>query len=243
LPGRFAEVHVRVCEEPIGQFSPPFGEVTVIVGCTRLKFALLLSRIVGSDTLRVLTLAIVDTGPATIHGSEPSFVVPANSVVGNVVPPSVERSIFTFPLTPLDVHVIVWEDPIAQDSLPFGDVTVSVGPPATIVKLTFETSKKMLPTASTFIRAAVVGLFGIVTDSEPSFGVLASTTRGNEVPPSVESVIFTLAQVTGAPVVPATFHVTVCREPPLHDTPVLGDVTWKGPEVLVTVTVISVNCV
>lgn len=124
-----------------------------------------------------------------------------------------------------------------------GDVTVIVGPPATIVKLTFEISKKMFPTASTLIRAVVVGLFGIATDSEPSFGVLATTTIGNEVPPSVERVIFTLAQLTGAPVVPATFHAIVCREPPLHDTLVLGDVTWKGPEVLVTVTVMSVNCV
>lgn len=107
LPGRFAEAQVSVCDDPIGQLSPPFGDVTVIVGCTMLKFALLLSRTVGSDTLRILTLAVADTGPVTVQGSEPSFVVLANSVVGNVVPPSVERSIFTVPLTPLDVQVIV----------------------------------------------------------------------------------------------------------------------------------------
>ena len=40
-----------------------------------------------------------------------------------------------------------------------------------------------------------------------------------------------------------TVHVIVWVEPPAHDTAVLGDVTWNGPEVLVTVTTISVNAV
>src|SRR5437868_3090893 len=47
--------------------------------------------------------------------------------------------------------------------------------PAVIVKLAFEISKKMLPTASTLTRACVVGVFGTVTASEPSLGVVAST--------------------------------------------------------------------
>jgi hypothetical protein len=47
-----------------------------------------------------------------------------------------------------------------------------------IVKFTFETSKKMLPTASTFTRAIVVNSFGTVTTSVPSFGVLAASTFG-----------------------------------------------------------------
>jgi hypothetical protein len=46
------------------------------------------------------------------------------------------------------------------------------------VKFVFETSKKMLPTASTFTRAVVVSGFGSVTTSEPSFGVLAASTVG-----------------------------------------------------------------
>ena len=49
---------------------------------------------------------------------------------------------------------------------------------AVILKLALEISKKTLPTASTFIRAVVVAIEGTVTDSEPSFGVLANTTVG-----------------------------------------------------------------
>src|ERR1041384_4016819 len=85
--------------------------------------------------------------------------------------------------------------------------------PAVIVKLVLEISKKILPTASTFILAVVVGVLGIVTASLPSLAVLA--TRVLKVaPPSVEMDIFTLAQLTGDAVVPATFQVTVCDELP-----------------------------
>ena len=47
-----------------------------------------------------------------------------------------------------------------------------------IEKFVFETSKKMLPTASIFTRAVVVRTSGIVTGSVPSFGVLAASTNG-----------------------------------------------------------------
>ena len=123
-------------------------------------------------------------------------------------------------------------------------VGVGVGvEPAVIVKFESEISKKMLSTASTFTLAVVVATLGIVSASEPSLGVLAERTVGKVVPPSVDNDILTAAQVTGAPVVPATSHIIVWVEPPAHDTFVLGDVTWKGPEVLLTVTVISVNWV
>ena len=114
---------------------------------------------------------------------------------------------------------------------------------AVIVKFALEISKKILPTASTFTRAVVVGVFGITNASVESLGVLAANTVGNVWPPSVDKDIFTLAQFTGEAVVPATDHVIVLVEPPAQDTLVLGDVTWNGPEVLVTVTVISVNWV
>ena len=55
------------------------------------------------------------------------------------------------------------------------------------MKFVFETSKKMFPTASTFTRAVVVSVFGSVTTSEPSFGVLAASTVRYLWPPSVES--------------------------------------------------------
>ena len=115
--------------------------------------------------------------------------------------------------------------------------------PAVIVKFVLEISKKIFPTASIFILAVVVGVFGIVSTSLPSFGVLADKTVEKVLPPSVDKDIFTFAQLTGAAVVPATAHVIVCPELPAHDTAVLGAVTEKGPAVALTVTTISVNCV
>ena len=112
-----------------------------------------------------------------------------------------------------------------------------------IVKLAFEISKKMLPTASIFIRAVVVAVLGIVSTSEPSFGVLAANTVGKVCPPSVDKEILTLAQLIGAAVVLATAQVIVCEAPPAHDTAVFGAVTEKGPAVPLTVTTISVNWV
>src|SRR5437868_9020434 len=115
--------------------------------------------------------------------------------------------------------------------------------PAVIVKSAFEISKNIFPTASTFILAVVVGVFGITNASVPSFGVLAANTVGNVWPPSIDKDIFTLAQLTGAAVVLATAHVIVCVDPPTYDTAVFGDVTEKGPEALLTVTTISVKLV
>ena len=115
--------------------------------------------------------------------------------------------------------------------------------PAVIVKFVLDISKKIFPTASTFILAVVVGVLGIVNTSVPSLGVLAANTVGKVCPPSVDKDIFTLAQLTGAAVVLATAHVIVCVELPAHDTAVLGAVTAKGPEVSLTVTTISVKLV
>ena len=114
--------------------------------------------------------------------------------------------------------------------------------PDVIVKFVLEISKKILPTASIFTLAVVLGVLGMVSTSLPSFGVLATTVL-NVLPPSVEMEIFTLAQLTGAAVVLATAHVIVCDELPAHDTAVLGAVTEKGPDVLLTVTTISAKLV
>ena len=64
---------------------------------------------------------------------------------------------------------------------------------AVIVKFVSEISKKILPTASTFTRAVVVGVLGIVSDSVPSLAVLAERTVGKVAPPSVDIEILTLA--------------------------------------------------
>jgi hypothetical protein len=124
------------------------------------------------------------------------------------------------------------------DAVGVGDGLVPV-----MVKFVSEISKKILPTASTFIRAVAVGVLGMVSDSVPSLAVLAERTVGKVLPPSVEREILTFAVLTGASVVLVTFHVIVWDEPPAHDTFVLGAVTLNGPAVFVTVTVISLNCV
>ena len=54
----------------------------------------------------------------------------------------------------------------------------------------------------------------------PLFGTLLASTIGNERPPLVESRMVTLAALTGALVVPATFQVMVCA--PDHVTPAAG---------------------
>ncbi len=52
-----------------------------------------------------------------------------------------------------------------------------------------------------------------------------------------------MAQLTPFAVVPATFQVTVCVEPAVQETAVLGALTTNGPAAAVTVTTISVNWV
>src|SRR3954451_19397477 len=101
----------------------------------------------------------------------------------------------------------------------------------TVVKSASEMSKKTLPTASTLIRAFEVATFGTVTDCDPSFGVLSASTYGYVWPPSADSVIFTLAVLTGATSVLATFHATVRCEPATHFAAAAGPFTRNGPAV------------
>jgi hypothetical protein len=81
--------------------------------------------------------------------------------------------------------------------------------PEVIVKLAFEISKKIFPTASTFILAVVVGVFGMANTSDPSLAVLDVSTVEKVCPPSVDSDIFTFAQLTGERLVLFTLHVMV----------------------------------
>jgi len=91
-------------------------------------------------------------------------------------------------------------------------VGVGVGAAVEIKKLESETSKKIFPRASIFMRAVVVAILGSVTASLPSFAVESASTVGNVMPPSVESDIFTFAAFTGVADVLATSHVTVLTE-------------------------------
>ena len=79
-----------------------------------------------------------------------------------------------------------------------------------IVKFVFDISKNIFPTAFTFILAVVEFTLGRVTCWLPSFAVPLTNTVGKVFPPSVDKRISTVAQLTVAAFVFATFHVTVC---------------------------------
>ena len=89
-----------------------------------------------------------------------------------------------------------------------GELNKNVLGGTAIVKLVLEMSKNIFPTDSTLILARVVGVFGMVTNSVPSLAVLAANTVGKVRPPSTDNKILTLAQLTGAAVVPLTDQVT-----------------------------------
>ena len=109
------------------------------------------------------------------------------------------------------------------------------------MKSVFETSKKMLPTASIFTRAVVVVMSGMVTSCEPSFGVSAARTYGYVSPPSSDMLIATFDVLVGGTSVFALSHVTVCVEPPPYVTGVFGEVTRNGPAFGASVRVTSPN--
>jgi hypothetical protein len=218
FPVRLADVHVSACDDPITHVSPPFGDVTVMLGCTMLKFALLVSPTLGIDTLLIRIRTVLLTGPLTVHGSVPSLAVLAAIVVGNVDPPSVERSIFTFPVRFADDHVNVCDEPIAHDSPPFGDATVSVG--CTIVKLALLLSRTVgSVTLTTRTRAVVLTGPLTVHGSVPSLAVLANSVVGKLAPPSVERSTFTF------PLTPLDVHAIVCDEPIAQLSAPFGELT------------------
>ncbi len=80
---------------------------------------------------------------------------------------------------------------------------------AVIVKLVLDISKKILDEQRTITRQVVDGLLGTIISCEPSLATFVARVMGYVKPPSVESKISTLAQLTGAAAVPATSQVTV----------------------------------
>ena len=83
-----------------------------------------------------------------------------------------------------------------------------------MVKSLLDMSKKIFPRASTFILAVVLETQGNASVSDPSFAVLAASTVGYVIPPSVESDILTFGTLNGDALVPATSQVTSNWEPP-----------------------------
>src|SRR5687767_4173227 len=90
--------------------------------------------------------------------------------------------------------------------------------------------KKILPLQATFTRPLLVPNIGAVIVSVPSLGVLARNVLAKLLPSSLEKRMFTLAQLTGADVVLATFQLTVCRVADVQVVPVKGAVILNGPD-------------
>ena len=136
------------------------------------------------------------------------FVVPAVTADTNPVDElTVATPVLVLLQLPPGVPLLVY---VAVALMQSGEVPLTV--PAVhpvIVKLVLDISKNIFPTASILIRQVEDEAAGTVIVSVPSLSVLAAITVGKVMPPSVDSVILTLAQLTGAAVVLFTFQVIV----------------------------------
>jgi hypothetical protein len=163
--------------------------------------------------VKIAALVILPEGVVTDIG-------PLVAPLGTVATISVVELSVKFALTPLNrtaeglikfVPVIVTLVP-ATPLAGVKPVMVGVALDEPLTANDCEILKKILPMASTFIRAVELGVPGMVTVSDPSLRVLLARIIGKVVPPSVERLILTLAQLTGALFVLATVQVTVCVE-------------------------------
>jgi len=105
---------------PTPQFSPPFGEVTVIVLGRIVKSASLMSSSGWGQTVLTLTLQFVDGVFGIVQEYGEWGTPPAT---GNQVPPELVEYAIVYP-KPLPDHTILCTLPATHDSPPLGDVTV-----------------------------------------------------------------------------------------------------------------------
>ena len=108
---------------PMGHVCPPFGTVTVIWIVVMVKSPSLVSQTLGMARLQMRTRACVVAGAVTVQLKVPVLAALAE-IVDQDDPLSLDTSIFTFPVSPTDVHLIAWGLPTPQTSPPFGAVTV-----------------------------------------------------------------------------------------------------------------------
>src|SRR5262245_25295556 len=182
----------------MGQLSPPFGAVTARLPPPTAKTALLTSTTVGSVTLVTRIRACAVAGPDTVQLNVPVFAA-ALLTIAHDVPPLRDTSIFTFPVSPLDVHWMARVAPIGHTSPPFGAVTATLPPP--IVKFALLTSDAIGAPVRLLTRIRACALAGPFTSHVyvPEFAALPITTA-HEAPPLRETSIFTL------PVRPEELH-------------------------------------
>jgi len=116
-------VQVILCTEPTCQFSPPLGEVTVIVGVGLMVKTLSLSSTTEEKgTSVILTLHCADGKFGIVHEYIPDEAGVLPTIVDQVEPLFVVYSIFTL-VTPELVQVILCAEPTCQFSPPLGALT------------------------------------------------------------------------------------------------------------------------
>jgi len=183
------------------------------------KFALLVSVAAGVVTLVILILAVAEAEPETTHTWVPSLSVPEMILV-QVVPPSLEMSIFKLPVTLIDVQVIVWVEPTGQLSPPLGEVTViDAGGAGAMVKLALLVSRTA-GKERLLILILAVAVVGVVTTHACVPSLVVEARRVVQVvPPSLDRSILTL------PATPTDVQVIVWVVPTFQVSPPLGAVT------------------
>ena len=98
----------------------------ILGGGAMVKRALLTSFVAAFDASLIRTSAW-DVGVlGTVHEKLPADAAVLAITVFQLLPLLVEYSIFTFVIL-VNVHVILWTEPAIHDSLPFGEVTVTLG--------------------------------------------------------------------------------------------------------------------
>ena len=157
-------VHVILSTEPALKFSPPFGDVRVIVEAFApmiVKSVLLISFVVPFEASETRTRPDAVGAFGTVHAKLPLLGI-LEMMVEYVTPELIEYSSTTLAIVPVEVQPIFWTDPAAQFSPPFGDVRVSVGAgSATMVKRVLLTSFVEFCEASEIrTRADAVGVLG-----------------------------------------------------------------------------------
>jgi hypothetical protein len=182
-----------------------------------VKGVLLVSETIGALRLVMRTRALAVDGPVTFQDWRPSLLVLDQRVV-HVVPPFLECSIRTLPLTPLDVHRMFWFDPDVQLSPPLGAVTVR---DPVIVKEASLVSEIVAPVTDLMrIRAWVVADPVTVQFWAPVLGTLEN--RVVQLEP-----LFRDSSIQTLPLRPVLLHRIVCAPPITQLSPPFGAVTLR----------------
>src|SRR3989442_10523515 len=151
--------------EPTTHSSAPLGAERMKPP-RMVKLALESSKTVASAVFVTRILTVVEALSGTVQAKLPVLATEAAISVA-VAKLSLEYSSFTLGIVPVDVHVIVWADPMIQTSPPFGAVTARL---PRILKFPSEASFAEASVASESRTLTVLEMLsGIVHEQLPVF--------------------------------------------------------------------------